>query len=90
MTHDLDDHFEVTDEEFEEIDNKVSKMVTRTLVVVKDASEFIYEFHEKRNLDIHETYVKAGFDYGGECLKLKVTTDRYPVRIICLRSTGLG
>ena len=42
----------------------------RTLVTVKDATETIYHLHEQLGLEIHETSVKVGFDYGGECLKV--------------------
>ena len=70
MTHDLDDFYEASNESFEESDNKVTKIVTRTLVVVKDSSETIYHLHDKLDLDIHDTTIKGGFDYGGECLKV--------------------
>lgn len=72
MTHEMDDFFEATDQEFEEKekDDKVSKTVTRTLIVVKDSSEVIYHLHEKLNLDIHDSNIKLGFDDGGGCLKV--------------------
>ena len=44
--------------------------VYSTLVVVKDSTEVIYHLHEKLGLEIHDTTIKVGFDYGGECLKV--------------------
>ena len=38
--------------------------------MVKDSTEVIFHLHGKLGLDIHDTKVKAGFDYGGECLKI--------------------
>ena len=32
----------------------------------------IFHLHDKLALDIHDTLVKIGFDYGGECLKIAV------------------
>ena len=69
MTHEMDEYYEVEDREFVEIENKVPKPILRTLVVVKEASEIIYDLHNKLDLDIHDSYMKVGFDYGGECLK---------------------
>ena len=70
MTHEMDDFFEAEDHEFVEIENKVPKTIKRTLVVVKDSSELIYHMHEKLDLDIRDSTIKVGFDYGGECLKV--------------------
>ena len=70
MTHHMDEHFEATDEEFVDIENKQPKTIKRTLVVVSDASETIYDLHEELGLDIHDSSIKVGFDYGGECLKV--------------------
>ena len=38
--------------------------------MVNDTTETIYYLHEKLGLEIHDTSVKVGFDYGGECLKV--------------------
>ena len=72
FTHEMDDFYEATDQEFEEKDNNITKTITRTLVVVKDSSELIYHLHEKLDLDIHDTSLKLGFDDGGECLKVSL------------------
>ena len=69
-THSLDEYFEAKDVEFIEKDNQVPQTVNRTLVVVTDVTEFIYHLHEKLELDVHDTTIKIGFDYGGECLKV--------------------
>ena len=79
MTHELDEYFEARDEEFEEKDNKVSRTITRTLIVVTDTSEFILHLHEKLERDIHDTNVKAGFDYGGQCLKVRTIHSSFPL-----------
>ena len=70
LTHEMDDFYEATDQEFVDIENKVPKTINRTLIVVKDSSEVIYHMHEKVGLDIHDSSIKVGFDYGGECLKV--------------------
>ena len=72
ITHEMDDHYEATDEEFIEKEDGIPNTIERTLVVVKDSSEFIYHLHKKLDLDIHESQIKVGFDYGGECLKVSV------------------
>ena len=69
-THSLDDLFVANDTEFIEKDNQVPNTITRTLVVVSDVSEVIYHLHEKLDIDIRESTVKIGFDYGGDCLKV--------------------
>ena len=38
--------------------------------MVKDSTELIFHLHEKMGLDVHDTHLKVGFDYGGECLKV--------------------
>ena len=80
VTHEMDDFFEAKDHEFVEIDNKVQKTVTRTLVVVTDTTELIYNLHEKLNLDVHESTIKVGFDYGGECLKARMESNTVTLR----------
>ena len=53
-------------------------METKSLVVVKDVTDYVLHSHAIRNLDIHETELKIGIDSGQSFLKVCVSLIHKP------------